>query len=125
MVFYVVNIISALFWVILTAFLYTHAANANIADYSINQPSFPPAGLTLLQTVAADPSRRSITMQNQSANSVEIWRDQTCSGTGLSLIVLVAAPAAGGMGGTWTANDYTGCFRIYGTAGSQLAIFSN
>lgn len=100
-------------------------AMANIIDYSVNQPSFPPGGLALLQTVNAGSTRRSITIQNQSANLVQIWRDQTCTGSGLSLVVISAAGSAGNVGGTWTANDFTGCVRIYGTAGSQLAIYTN
>lgn len=98
---------------------------ANVIDYSVNQPAFPPAGLTLLVTVTADPSRKNITILNQDVNIVQVWRDINCTGTALSLVVLPASPIAGQLGGSWTSDTFKSCVRVYGTAGSQIAIYTN
>lgn len=101
-------------------------AVANIVDNSANQPSFPPGGYSLLATVNASPNRQNISVQNQSTDSIQVWRDQACNGTGLSEIVLAPASATGKMGGAWSSNSFKGCVRVYApAAGDQVMIYQN
>lgn len=102
------------------------SALANVIDNSANQPSFPPGGYSLLATVVSSPARQNISVQNQSADAIQIWRDQNCSGTGLSMIVLAAASVAGGQGGSWSSNSFKSCIRVYGpSSGDQVMIYQN
>jgi hypothetical protein len=106
--------------------LFSFPALANVIDSSANKPTFPPAGLTLLKTVTASSVRQNITVQNQSTDIVEVWRDQDCAGTQLSEIVLAAATATGGMGGAWSSSTFKNCIRVYApSSGDQVMIYQN
>lgn len=108
-------------------FLMSWPAYANISDDSANQPTFPPAGLTLLSTVNAQSgTRRSVTVQNQDDADVQVWRDSDCSGTELSVIYLETGGGDGTQGGAWSSDTFTGCLRVYGVgSGAQVGIWQD
>ena len=106
-------------------FFYT-AAWANIIDNSANQPAFPPVGYSLMATVNPAANRNNITVQNQSTDTIQVWRDKDCAGTQLSVIVLGGASAGGGQGAAWSSNSFKNCIRVYAPSGSdQIAIYQN
>ncbi len=107
---------------VICAFAYN--AHANIIDSSANKPAFPPAGLTLLATVTNTSARQAITVQNQSAATIQVWRDQNCSGVQMS-VILLAPNAAAAQGAAWSSDTFKGCARIYGAVGAQIAIYQD
>lgn len=102
------------------------AAIANIVTNSVNAPSFPPVGLTLLATVPAQSgTRQSITVQNQSGDSIQVWRSYTCGTAPIAEIVLSPATIAGGQGSAWSSNTFKGCLVVYGQTGDQVSIWQD
>jgi hypothetical protein len=104
------------------------AAWANLLDNSANKPSFPPGGLTLLKTVVAQAggTRKSISVQNQDSNDIQVWRDLDCAGTQLSVIYLATGGGVGKQGGSWSSDTFKGCLRVYGTGSSaQVGIWQD
>lgn len=115
-------------WAVAWAVLAYAIAHANIINNSANKPTFPPTGLTLLSTVVAQTggARNVITVQNQSAEDIQVWRDTACTGVQLSPIVLKAAAGAGQQGGAWSSDTFVGCIRVYGlTPSDQVGIWQD
>lgn len=99
-------------------------AGSTGTDYSINAAAVPVSGLTLLQTVAATPSRNAIEIQNQSAGSIQIVRDDGAN-SAPSSILLGSGGSQGAQGGGWSSTTFKGRLRIYGAPGAQIAIFQD
>lgn len=88
-------------------------------DHSANPPGVPPAGCaTLLVTIAANPRRNFIEVQNQSSAPIALVRDDGTGGN-VTVIMLASATAAGGAGGDWTSDTFKGQLSIYGSAATQ------
>lgn len=94
-------------------------------DRSVNQPTFPPAGLDLLKTIAVNSKRFYIEVQNQSAQDIQVWRDDG-AGTNLSVVILSGVGAAQ-QGGSWSSYTFKGRVRIYGAASGtpQISAFED
>lgn len=115
-------------WLLVAGFtcFVSREAFSNIIDNSANQPSFPPAGYTLMATVNPAPNRQNITVQNQSTDSIQVWRDKDCAGTQLSEIVLAPAASGGAQGAAWTSDSFKACIRVYApTNTDQIMIYQN
>lgn len=97
--------------------------DGNNEDYSANAPSLPPAGTVLLTTVPVTPSRRSIEVQNQSAGTIQVVRDDGAGGAGTVSSVLLAGSGAGAQGGSWSSTTFKGRILIYGASGAQISAF--
>lgn len=97
------------------------AVVGNPADDSANQPSL--TGLNLLSTVAASPARvGGCEIQNQSTNLVTLAFDQDVNSQ-LTVLELAPASTSPGQGGGYTCSfAHQGRIRVYGTAGSQVAV---
>lgn len=103
--------------------------NPNTAtDYSVNAPSVPPAGTSLLATVPAGnlgtggaARTGGYFIQNQSANLAYAVFDNGV-GANLSVLGLPAGTGIDTLGGVLQSGEdpFTGRIRIYGTAGSQI-----
>lgn len=108
------------------ALLFCGVALANVIDDSPNKPSFPPGGVSLVRTVAGSSSRQSITVQNQSTDTIQIWKDINCTGNQLTLVVLGPASGTGLQGGAWSSNTFKSCIRVYApNSGDQIAIYQD
>ena len=92
------------------------------ADASANPPTIPGA-LNLLATVA--PGNRSgfYSIQNQSVNQLTVVLDDG-NGNAQTVFILGVAAGAGQPGGSMDngMSAHVGRIRVYGTAGSQVAI---
>jgi hypothetical protein len=88
-------------------------------DHSANGPGVPPTGYTtLLVTIAVNPHRNYVEVQNQSTALVALVRDDG-TGNNQTVLMLAAASAGGGVGGDWTSDTFKGRLRIYGASGTQ------
>jgi hypothetical protein len=109
-------------------------------DYSANQPTLPTVGTTpfggssgyaayvLLKTIPALSTRNAVEIQNQSAGTLVVIRDDGTAGGGAtpanaSLIVLGSGGGAGSQGAGWSSLTFKGRLQIYGPTGSQLSSF--
>lgn len=93
-------------------------------DHSAAQPTFPPAGLTLLATIAANTSRNLIGVQCQDANQMQLWRDDG-NGNNLTLILLESGGSTATGGGFYTSTTFFGRVRVYGQAGQQVSAYED
>jgi len=99
-------------------------AGSTGSDASVNALNIPLAGLSLLQTVAVNPSRLSIEIQNQSAGLIQVVRDDG-AGNNQTSILLASGGSAGAQGGSWSSLSFKGRLRIYGVSGAQVAAFQD
>lgn len=99
-------------------------AGSTGTDFSINASSIPAAGLSLLQTIAANPSRFSVEVQNQSAGLIQVVRDDG-SGNNQTSILLASGGSNGAQGGGWSSMSFKGRLRIYGVSGAQVAAYQD
>lgn len=90
-------------------------------DHSANAGA---AGGTQLTTVAVNPTRNGIGVQNQSAAQIMLVRDDG-AGNNTTLLYLTGASAAGQQGADWYSQTFKGRLRIYGAAGSQVACYED
>lgn len=94
-----------------------------VDDYSVNQPSLPPAGLILLITIPANPYRESIEIQNQSGSTIQVVRDDGNATAGTISSILLAGTGGGAQGGGWSSMVFRGRVRVYGMSGAQVTAF--
>jgi len=99
-------------------------AGSTGTDSSVNAASIPAAGLSLLQTIAANPSRLAIEIQNQSSGLIQIVRDDG-AGNNQTSILLSSGGAAGTQGGGWSSMSFKGRLRIYGSPGAQVSAYQD
>jgi len=99
-------------------------AGSTGSDASANAINIPMAGLSLIQTVAVNPSRLSIEIQNQSAGLIQIVRDDG-AGNNQTSILLASGGSAGSQGGSWSSLSFKGRLRIYGVSGAQVAAYQD
>ena len=93
------------------------------ADYSANAATVPMSGLVLLATIPATASRASVEVQNQSAGTVQVVRDDGNGTSGTVSSIILAGSGAGLQGGGWSSTSFKGRVRIFGASGSQIAAF--
>ena len=89
-------------------------------DFSAN-----PAAVsgTPLVTIPASSGRAYVEVQNQSANQLQLVRDD---GAGNNVTtILLASTGAGQQGGGWSSSTFKGRVRVYGPAGSQIAAYQD
>lgn len=98
------------------------ACSGTGADYSVNAATIPSSGFVLLQTVPVTCYRSSIEVQNQSAGTIQIVRDDG-NGNNQSTVLLAPGSAANTQGGSWGSQTFKGRVRIYGASGAQVAVF--
>jgi len=98
-------------------------AGSTGTDYSANAATVPIAGYMLLQTIPATPGRAYVEVQNQSANTIQVVRDD---GNGGNLTSILLTGVGAGQQGAGTSSDtFKGRLRIYGPAGSQIAAYQD
>lgn len=89
-------------------------------DFSANAATIPMAGFVLLATIPATPTRAAVEIQNQSAGTLQVVRDD---GTGANQTTILLGPGsgAGTQGGGWANTTFKGRIRVYGASGAQVA----
>ena len=97
-----------------------HAGSTG-TDYSANAASVPIATYVLLATVPANPQRNVVEVQNQSATTIQVVKDDG-SGNAATSILLASGGAANTQGGSWSSLTFTGRVRVYGPSGSQVSV---
>lgn len=89
-------------------------------DFSANAPAITG---TPLVTIPATAGRAYVEVQNQSANQLQLVRDD---GQGNNVTsILLAGTGAGQQGGGWSSSTFKGRVRVYGTAGSQVSAYQD
>lgn len=86
------------------------AGSAGI-DHSANAPAYPPAGLTLVASIAANISRALVGVQNQDAAQVQVWRTSSATPT---QILLESGGGDNIGGGAWLSQTYKGIVEVWG-----------
>lgn len=88
--------------------------------------STPPALLgSLLKTIPANGFRIHVGVQNQSADEIQVVRDDGVSSTP-TILLLDPGAGAGLQGGAWESSTFKGRLRIYSdNAGSQVAAYED
>lgn len=94
------------------------------ATYSANPPAIPIATYVLLATVPANPQRAGVEVQNQSAATIQLVRDDGSPNAQVS-ILLASGGAAGVAGSSWFSDVFQGRVLIYGPSGSQIAAWED
>ena len=102
----------------------SNAGSAGRTDASNAAPSLPPAGLILLQTLAAAPRRNYVEVQNQSAGQLVVALDDGL-GNLTSVVLLASGGGANVQGAGWSSIWFKGRVRVYGAAAAQLAMFEH
>jgi hypothetical protein len=98
-------------------------AGSTGTDASANAATVPISGYSLLLTIAANPTRAYVEVQNQSAAQIQLVRDD---GTGANQSsVLLASGGANAQGGGWLSTTFKGRVRVYGVTGSQVSAFQD
>jgi hypothetical protein len=99
-------------------------AGGTPADFSSSAASVPlSGGYTLLTTVPVNGNRAAIEVQNQSAGTIQVVRDDGSAGSGTVSSILLAGAGAGLPGGSWASTTFKGRLRIYGASGAQVSAF--
>lgn len=98
----------------------TVQAGSTGTDFSANAATIPMSGFSLLATIPATPGRAGVEIQNQSAGTLQVVRDD---GAGANQTTILLGPGAGvgTQGGGWSSNTFKGRIRVYGAAGSQVS----
>ncbi len=100
-------------------------AGSTGSDASVNAAAVPMAGFVLLATIAATPTRAFVEVQNQSAGTVQVVRDDG-AGNNQTSILLAPGAGAGAQGGGWSSASFRGRVRIYAaSAGAQVAAYQD
>ena len=97
-----------------------HAGGAG-TDLSANEATVPIATYVLLATVPATPSRAAVEVQNQSATTVQVVKDDGADNE-LTTILLASGGAVNTQGGSWMSLTFKGRVRVYGPTGSQVSV---
>lgn len=92
-------------------------------DFSVNAPAVPIGGLTLLLTIPVTERRALVEVQNQSAATIQVVRDDGAGTTGTVSSILLSGAGAGSQGGGWSSATFKGRVRVYGAAGAQIAAY--
>lgn len=98
----------------------TVASGSTGTDFSANAATIPMAGLVLLATVPATPTRAAVEIQNQSAGTLQVVRDDGAGGNQTSILI-ASGGSAGSQGGGWSSNTFKGRIRVYGATGAQVS----
>lgn len=93
-------------------------------DYSANTAAAITAAqaTTLLSTVPATSTRAYVEVQNQSAGTLSLVRDDGAAGN-QTLILLAPGSGAGTQGGGWSSSTFKGRVRVYGASGAQVSAY--
>lgn len=91
-------------------------------DFSANEATVPIATFVLLANIPVACGRNSVEVQNQSAATIQVVRDDG-SGNNQSTVLLAPAAGAGQQGGGWSSVTFKGRVLVYGPAGSQVSVF--
>ncbi|MCJ2019463.1 hypothetical protein MKK84_18810 [Methylobacterium sp. E-065] len=95
-------------------------AGSTGADFSANSAA---VSGTLLQSIPTTANRAYVEVQNQSANQLQLVRDD---GAGNNVTtILLAGTGAGQQGGGWSSSTFKGRVRVYGPTGSQIAAYQD
>jgi hypothetical protein len=89
-------------------------------DYSANAATIPISGFVLLATIPVNATRAFAEVQNQSAGTLQVVRDDG-SGNNQTTILLASGGTAGSQGGGWSSTTFKGRIRVYGATGAQCA----
>lgn len=92
-------------------------------DYSANAAAVPIVGLVLLATVPVTGHRSVVEVQNQSAGTIQVVRDDGAGTAGTVSSILLAGSGAGAQGGGWSSTTFKGRIRVYGASGAQVSAF--
>ena len=90
-------------------------------DYSANKPA---ATGVVLATIPANPNRNWVSVQNQSANDLQVVRDDGAGGQTTTLI-LASGGAVGLQGASYDSRTFRGRLTVRGPAGSQFAAYED
>lgn len=95
------------------------------ADYSANTAAAITAAqaTTLLVTIPATASRSYVEVQNQSAATVSVVRDDGSATAGTVSLILLAGSGAGAQGGGWSSTTFRGRVLVYGASGAQVSAY--
>jgi hypothetical protein len=99
-------------------------AGSTGVDFSTNAATIPISGLVLLRTIPVFANRAYVEIQNQSANAIQIVRDDGANNNQTSLL-LASGGAPNTQGGGWTSATFKGRILIYGVAGSQISAYQD
>ena len=95
-------------------------AGGNGTDYSANAATVP--GGSALVTIPVTSGRNYVEVQNQSAVTLQLVRDDGAGGN-VTSIFLASGGGAGSQGAGWSSSTFKGRVRVFGTAGSQVAAY--
>ena len=82
--------------------------------------AIPVSGFVLLTTIPATSTRAFVEVQNQSAGTIQLVRDDGAGGN-LTTILLGPGSGAGAQGAGWTSGTFKGRIRLYGASGAQVS----
>jgi hypothetical protein len=100
---------------------FTFAPNGSTGtDFSANAAA---VSGTPLVTIPQTASRAYVEVQNQSANQLQLVRDDGNGNNQTS--ILLSGVGAGQQGGGWSSSTFKGRVRVYGPAGSQIAAYQD
>ncbi|MBS1725037.1 MAG: hypothetical protein JSS66_19020 [Armatimonadetes bacterium] len=92
-------------------------------DYSANPIAIPVVGSNvLLGTIPANAARACIEVQNQANAEIQMVRDDGAGNNQSSFLML---PYFSSWRGSWRSQTFKGRLRIYGPAGSSVAVFED
>ncbi len=81
-------------------------------DHSTNPATIPLAGYSKLKTIAANPRRNLVGVQNQSADLIQVVRSDG-AGANETSVMLSGAATAGAQGASWSSTTFKGQIDIY------------
>ena len=99
-------------------------AGGSPTDSSIN-PLVLSAPNVLLQTIPLNPARCSVEVQNQSAVTIYVIRDDGNSNSTASTIALGSGGTVGSQGSSWSSVVFKGRLTIWGPTGSTISAFQD
>lgn len=111
-------------------------------DFSVNAPALPAVGSNfaasgpyanylLIRTVAANPARNNLDIENNSGSQIAILRDDGSAAPGsapanASIFALAGGAGIGSQGGSWSTTTFKGRTQIYApTTTAQVAVFQD
>lgn len=90
-------------------------------DFSVNAAAV--SGAPLL-TIPTTPGRAYVEVQNQSAATLQLVRDDGAGNNQTSILIAPGA-GAGQQGGGWSSATFKGRVRVYGPVGSQISAYQD
>ncbi len=122
--------------------LTTAASGSTGANYSANRPTLPNVGANfaasgpyasyvLIATVAANPARFNIDVENNSGAQIVVVRDDGTAAGGAapvnaSVFALAGGSGVGSQGGAWSSQTFRGRLQIYAAASTaQVAVMGD